>query len=62
MVRADKPDSRSANRTTVRSPRSCARNSNTSDDPTSRGSFPTPAENVFKSNAATRSMFGMTAR
>jgi hypothetical protein len=58
IMRADRPDSRSLNRTTVRSPRCCTRNPNTSADVTSRGSSPTTARNVFRSNASARSVFG----
>jgi hypothetical protein len=58
IVRADKPDSRSASRTTNRSPRWCARNSNTSAATTLTGSFATTVKNVFRSNATARNVFG----
>ena len=49
--RADSPDSRSASRITLRSPRGSARKSNTSAAVTSTGSFPVTAKNVFRSKA-----------
>ena len=57
-MRADSPDSRSASRTTLRSPRCSARKSNTSLAATSAGSFATTAKNVFRSNATARGVFG----
>ena len=58
IVRADTPDSRSANRTTDRSPRCSARKSNTSAGLTSTGFFATTVKNVFRSNATARTVFG----
>jgi len=58
MVRADTPDSRSASRTTVRSPRCAAKNSNTSADSTSTAFFTITVKNVFKSNATALNVFG----
>ena len=58
IVRADSPDSRSASRSTVRSPRWSARKSNTSAAVTSTGSLPTTVKNDFRSNATARSVFG----
>src|SRR4030081_3263049 len=58
MVRADTPDSRSVSRTTVRSPRWQAKNSNTSAGTTSTGRLTITVKNVFKSNATDRTVFG----
>ena len=57
-MRADNPDSRSLIRTTRRSPRCAARNSNTSADVTANGSRSTTVKNVFRSNAVAVNVFG----
>jgi hypothetical protein len=56
IVRADNPDSPSLIRITVRSPRCCARKSNTSAATTSAGSLSTTPKNVFRSCATARSV------
>jgi hypothetical protein len=55
-VHADNPHSPSLIRTTVRSPRCCARKSNTSAATTSAGSLSTTPKNVFRSCATARSV------
>jgi len=55
-VRADSPHPRSAIRITDRSPRWCAKNSNTSAATTSTGDFETTVKNVFRSNAVARNV------
>jgi hypothetical protein len=57
-VRADKPDSPSLIRTTVRSPRWSATKSKMSAAATSTGSLSMTVKNVFRSWATARSVFG----
>ena len=60
IVRADSPDSPSANRMTLPSPtaRWAVMNSNTSAVVTSVGSFGNRLKNTFRSNPAARTVFG----